>query len=125
MPSAYSTKLAEAFSAKVMQEMYANALFDMIVNRDYEGDINEVGSICNILSFQKLTEQVYNGSNLSVADLNGGERPAHDHPAEVVLLAREDDRQVAVVHQGAATDDREADRFRMVEERGHFRPRFL
>ena len=69
MPSAYATKLAEAFSAKVMREVYANSLFDQIVNRDYEGDINGVGSKCNILSFAKLTEQIYNGSNLSVADL--------------------------------------------------------
>jgi hypothetical protein len=70
MPSAYATKLAEAFSAKVSKEMYANSLFDNLVNRDYEGDITSVGSIVNILSFSKLTEKDYTGSNLSVDDLN-------------------------------------------------------
>jgi len=53
MPSAYATKLAEAFSAKVSKEMYAASLFDTIVNRDYQGDIVGVGSILNILSFSK------------------------------------------------------------------------
>lgn len=53
-----------------MQEMYANAFFDMIVNRDYEGDINNVGSKLNILSFTKLTEQVYTGANLTPASLS-------------------------------------------------------
>lgn len=69
MPSAYATKLAEAFSAKVMKEIYANSLFDMLVNRDYEGDINEVGSQCNILSFAKISEKVYTGANLNPDDL--------------------------------------------------------
>ena len=69
MPSAYATKLAEGFSAKVMKEVYANSVFDEICNRDYEGDINAVGSKLNILSFAKLTEQVYTGANLTVADL--------------------------------------------------------
>jgi hypothetical protein len=53
-----------------MTEIYALSLFDMIVNRDYEGDINGVGSKCNILSFAKLSEKVYNGANLSVDDLS-------------------------------------------------------
>jgi hypothetical protein len=70
MPSAYATKLAEGFSSKVMQEVYLNAIFDEICNRDYEGDINDVGSKLNILSFAKLSEKVYNGNNLSVDDLS-------------------------------------------------------
>lgn len=69
MPSAYATKLAEAFSAKLMKEVYAISVFDFIVNRDYEGDINEVGSIVNILSLAKVTEQVYTGANLNPASL--------------------------------------------------------
>lgn len=69
MSSAYATKLAEAFSAKLMKELYSISIFDFIVNRDYEGDINEVGSIVNILSLSKVTEQVYTGVNLSPQSL--------------------------------------------------------
>src|SRR5579884_3202281 len=67
--NAYATKLAEAFSSKVTRELYARAIFDDIVNRDYEGDINGVGSILNILNIGKLSEKDYTGSNLSVDDL--------------------------------------------------------
>jgi hypothetical protein len=70
MASAYATKVAEAFSAKVMREMYARSIFDQIVNRNYEGDVNAVGSKVNILSLAKLSEKVYSGSNLTVDDLN-------------------------------------------------------
>ena len=65
MPNPFSTKLAEAFSAKLMKEVYAISIFDSIVNRDYEGDISEVGSIVNILSLAKVTEQTYTGANLN------------------------------------------------------------
>src|SRR4051812_19482629 len=67
--SAYATKVAEGFSAKVMREVYAMSLFEQFVNRDYAGDINQVGSKLNILSFAKLSEKTYSGSNLSVDDL--------------------------------------------------------
>jgi hypothetical protein len=69
MPSAYATKLAEAFSAKVMKNVYAMSVYDLITNRDYEGDVNAVGSKVNILTIQKITEQVYTGANLSPASL--------------------------------------------------------
>ncbi|HKF48315.1 MAG TPA: hypothetical protein VKB38_13215 [Terracidiphilus sp.] len=65
----YPTKLAEAFSSKVTRELYARALFDDLVNRDYEGEIVGVGSILNILNLGKLTEKDYTGANLSVDDL--------------------------------------------------------
>jgi hypothetical protein len=67
--NAYATKLAEAFSSKVTNELYARAIFDDVVNRDYEGDINGVGSILNILNIGKLSEKDYTGSNLTVDDL--------------------------------------------------------
>src|SRR3954453_12534145 len=70
MPSAYATKLAEAFSATLSKEIYAGSLFDTLVNRDYEGEIVGVGSILNILSFSRLSEKDYSGSNLSVDDIN-------------------------------------------------------
>src|SRR5258708_1936819 len=68
--SSYATKLAEGFSMRLSKELYASALFDQLVNRDYEGDIVNVGSLLNILDFSRLSEKDYNGSNLSVDDLN-------------------------------------------------------
>ena len=69
MPSAYATKVAEGFSQKVLRELYERAPIDEIVNRDYEGEINAVGSKLNILSFAKLSEKTYSGANLTVDDL--------------------------------------------------------
>lgn len=69
MPSAYATKVAEAFSQKVLQEIYARSIFDQIVNRDYEGEINAVGSKVNILNFARLSEKTYSGANLTADDL--------------------------------------------------------
>ncbi len=69
MASAYATKLAEGFSQKLIKHIYENAPIDEIVNRDYEGEINAVGSKLNILSFARLSEKTYNGSNLTPDDL--------------------------------------------------------
>ncbi len=57
--SAYGTKIAEGFSSKVMQQVYDRNLLDTIVNRNYEGEINGVGSKLNILDFDKLSEKTY------------------------------------------------------------------
>lgn len=70
MASAYATKLAEGFSQKLIQHIYENAPIDEMVNRDYEGEINAVGSKLNILSFAKISEKTYNGSNLTPDNLN-------------------------------------------------------
>lgn len=69
MPSAYATKLAEGFSSKLIKTIYENAPIDEFVNRDYEGEINAVGSKLNILSLARLSEKTYNGSNLTPDDL--------------------------------------------------------
>lgn len=69
MPSAYATKLAEGFSKKVIEFLYEYAPIDDFVNRDYEGEINAVGSKLNILTIQKLGEQFYTGANLSASNL--------------------------------------------------------
>ena len=42
-----------------MQWVYDNNLIDIVVNRNYEGEINGVGSKLNILDFDKLSEQTY------------------------------------------------------------------
>jgi hypothetical protein len=67
--SAYGTKVAEGFSQKLIKKIYENAPIDEIVNRDYEGEINAVGSVLNILSLSKISEKDYSGSNLTADDL--------------------------------------------------------
>jgi len=63
--SAYGTKLAEGFSSKVMQQVYDINLLDSIVNRNFEGEINAVGSKLNILDFDKLSEKTYANAALT------------------------------------------------------------
>ena len=69
MPGNYATKIAEGFSQKLFQIIYENAPIDEVVNRDYEGEINAVGSKLNMLTLQRISEKTYNGSNLSPDDL--------------------------------------------------------
>src|SRR5207253_572947 len=54
----------------LVQIIYENAPIDSFVNRDYEGEINSVGSKLNLLTLQKLAEKTYSGANLTVDDLN-------------------------------------------------------
>jgi len=68
MATAYATKVAEGFSRKLLLEMYDRSLIGEIVNREYEGEINGVGSTLNILNFDRITERTYTGSDLSTAD---------------------------------------------------------
>lgn len=63
--SAYGTKIAEGFSQKLLLEMYDMNLTDYIVNRDYEGEINEIGSKLNILAIERITQKTYTGANLT------------------------------------------------------------
>jgi hypothetical protein len=63
--SAYGTKLAEGFSSKVMSWVYDRSLIDEIVNRNYEGEINAVGSKLNILDFDKISEKTYSNAAMS------------------------------------------------------------
>ena len=69
MATSYGTKVAEAFSQKLLKEMYDTDRVDAIVNRDYEGEINGVGSKLNMLAFDRVTEKTYSGANLTVDDL--------------------------------------------------------
>jgi hypothetical protein len=70
MPSAYATKLAEGFSQRLIRHIYENAPIEEMVNRDYQGEINAVGSKLNILTLAKLSEKNYTGANLTADDLN-------------------------------------------------------
>jgi hypothetical protein len=63
--SAYGTKLAEGFSSKVMQFVYDKNLLDSIVNRNFEGEINAIGSKLNILDFDKISEKTYANAALT------------------------------------------------------------
>jgi hypothetical protein len=49
--------------------MYDMSLTDVFVNRDYEGEINAVGSVLNILNLARISEKTYTGANLSVDSL--------------------------------------------------------
>ncbi len=68
--SAYGTKLAEGFSNKVMQFVYDRTILDSIVNRNYEGEINAVGSKLNILDFDEIEEKTYANTAMSADTLS-------------------------------------------------------
>jgi len=61
--------IAQGFSNKVMKAMYDKNLMDSIVNRDYEGEINGVGSKLNILDFDKVSEKTYSNTPLTADSL--------------------------------------------------------
>lgn len=67
--SARATTLAQGFSNKLLKEMYDTSLTDSLVNRDYQGEINEVGSKLNILNLDRISEKNYTGADLSVDSL--------------------------------------------------------
>lgn len=67
--AARAATIAQAFSNKLMLEMYDKDLISEIVNRDYQGEINAVGSKLNMLNFNRLSEKTYAGSALTADDL--------------------------------------------------------
>lgn len=67
--SARGNTIAQGFSQKVLLEMYDKSLIDSIVNRDYQGEINSVGSKLNILNFDRVTEKTYTGADLTADSL--------------------------------------------------------
>lgn len=69
MGSTRATTLAQGFSQKLLLEMYDQDLKPYFTNRDYEGEINGVGSVLNILNFSRIAEKTYTGSNLTVDQL--------------------------------------------------------
>src|SRR3990167_3137251 len=64
-----ATTLAQGFSQKLLKEMYERSLTDAIVNREYEGEINGVGSKLNILNFDRISEKTYSGADLTADSL--------------------------------------------------------
>ena len=67
--SARGNTIAQGFSNKMMLQMYDKNLTEFIVNRDYEGEINGVGSKLNILDIDKISEKDYAGVPLTADDL--------------------------------------------------------
>lgn len=67
--AARATTIAQGFSQKLLLEMYDRSLLDVIVNRDYQGEINGVGSKLNILNFDRLSEKTYAGVALTADSL--------------------------------------------------------
>lgn len=67
--STYGTKLAEGFSNKLMKRVYDRSLLPEVTNRDYEGEINAVGSKLNILDFDAISEKTYANVALTADDL--------------------------------------------------------
>ena len=63
--AARAATVAQAFSKKIMTEVYDRDLFSMITNTDYEGEINAVGSKLNMLNFDRISEKTYTGSDLT------------------------------------------------------------
>lgn len=68
--SDYGTKLAEGFSQKVMVKFYDKNLINTICNRDYEDEINDVGSKLNILNFDEIEEKTYANTAMTADDLD-------------------------------------------------------
>jgi hypothetical protein len=68
MASARATTLAQGFAQRVFIEMYDTSLTNVIVNRDFEGEINQVGSVLNILSIARISERVYTGADMTSPD---------------------------------------------------------
>ena len=69
MANAYATKLSEGFAARSIKYFYEKAVTPSITNQDYEGEIKDIRSVVNILTFAKATLQNYTGSNLVAADI--------------------------------------------------------
>lgn len=69
MASARATTLAQGFSQRLLKEMYDTSILDSIVNRDYEGEINGVGSKLNILNIARISEKTYTGVDLTADSL--------------------------------------------------------
>lgn len=67
--AARASTVAQGFSNKVMKFFYDHNLLDSVVNRDYEGEINAIGSKLNILDFDRVSEKTYSNTPLTADSL--------------------------------------------------------
>lgn len=79
MASARATKIAEGFSKRLLKEVYDVSLGDKIVNRDYEGEINGVGSTLNIYNVDRISEKDYVKNN------NGNPDSLYENNSQLVI----------------------------------------
>lgn len=66
---AYSTKLAEAFAAQLIKIFFEVDVTPKITNSDYEGEIKDRATVCNILTVGGVTRQNYTGAAMSAQAL--------------------------------------------------------
>lgn len=66
---AYATKLAEAFSQKIIEIYFDRALTSVITNDEYEGEIRDKATICNIPTIFAPDLQDYDGTDLDDDEL--------------------------------------------------------
>lgn len=66
---AFATKLAEAFSQKIIEIYFDRALTPVITNDEYEGEIRNKATICNIPTIFAPDLQNYTGSDLDDDEL--------------------------------------------------------
>lgn len=67
--TAFATKIAVGFSATLLKEVYDQNLINTICNRDYEGEINGVGSQLNINNIGRISEKDFDGNDMTADDL--------------------------------------------------------
>jgi hypothetical protein len=65
----YSTKLAEAFAAKIIEIFFDTAITPMITTDEYEGEIRDKATVCNIPTVGGVDLQDYDGNDLTPDDL--------------------------------------------------------
>jgi len=56
--AARGNTIAQAFSNKVMAELYDKDILENVVNRDYEGEINAIGSKLNVLDSTEFPKKL-------------------------------------------------------------------
>lgn len=61
----YSTKLAEAFAAQLIKIYFEVDVTPKITNSNYEGEIKDKSTICNILTLGGVTRQSYTGAAMT------------------------------------------------------------
>lgn len=61
----YSTKLAEAFAAQIIKIYFEVDVTPKITNSNYEGQIKDKATVCNILTLGGVTRQPYTGSAMT------------------------------------------------------------
>ena len=65
----YATKLAEAFAVRIVQIYFDQMITPLITSDEYEGEIRDKATVCNIPSVGGITLQDFTGSDLTLQDL--------------------------------------------------------